>query len=88
MRKIKVRCFGAFRKYVPSGSLEIEVTEQDLVSDFKVKLSKAIESINQNFSDSQLIHESVVANQNEVLPLNYLLEKETEVAILPPVCGG
>lgn len=78
---INVRLFGAFRKYgetvtftMPSGSS---------VQLVKEKLAEIL-----SLADAQLIRDSVLANDNEIIEDTAVLSIDCNLAILPPVCGG
>ena len=78
---ITMRLFGAFRKYgenvifkVPSGCTATAVKE---------KLAEVL-----NLSDKNLIHDSALANDNEIMGGDEVLTQDSHLAILPPVCGG
>lgn len=79
--EITMRLFGAFRKYgeiahffVPSGSS---------VLDIKKALVKKLE-----LDDPALVHDSAIANDNEIIGGDAVFTQDAHLAILPPVCGG
>lgn len=81
MIKITMRLFGAFRRYgevisfsLPSGST---------VPDVKNGLAVAL-----NIDDRALIHDSALANDNEIIGGDAIFTRDCHLAILPPVCGG
>lgn len=78
---ITMRLFGAFRKYgekvvftMPSGCGAAAVKE---------KLAEVLGHVDKN-----LIHDSALANDNEIIGIDAVLSKDARLAILPPVCGG
>lgn len=79
--EITVRLFGAFRRYgerivlsAPSGSS---------IADIITLLSEKIEP-----QDKVLLNDSAMANDNEIVGRDFILSENSELAILPPVCGG
>lgn len=78
---ITVRLFGAFRQYgekisftIPAGSTAQDVRSR-LASELKLE-------------NAGLVNDSALANDNEILDGNAPLTQDSELAILPPVCGG
>ena len=78
---IKIRLFGAFRKYgeelsfaVPAGS-GLPVIRQ--------KLESLVDA-----TDKILIKSSALANDDRVLEATDCIMQDARLAILPPVCGG
>jgi molybdopterin converting factor small subunit len=88
MKKINVRLFGAFRKYIPSGTLEIEVDELTNVKSFKELIGVSLKNTCPTFNDNSLLEESAVSNSEEILSEETLVITQIDLAILPPVCGG
>lgn len=87
MKKIKLKCFGAFRKYVHSGEIMMSVPENINVAEFKDLLVVELKKTHPEFSETTLIHDSALATEEKVLTLHEPLSGEN-FAILPPVCGG
>ncbi len=85
MKKLKVRLFGAFRKYIPGGELELEVPEKILVREVKSLLAQNLHLY--DFTEAQLVYDSAVATDDRVLQLDEEV-MDSQIAILPPVCGG
>ncbi len=79
--KISIKYFGAFRKY---GS-EIDVSLERGCSVVMVK-NALCEALNEG-KDS-LVHDSVLANDADILDDKYVFETDCQLSILPPVCGG
>ncbi|MFN8370696.1 MAG: MoaD/ThiS family protein [Bacteriovoracaceae bacterium] len=88
MFKIKVRIFGAFRKYFEAPTLEITLEEQVTVSSFKQIFQKNLKALNCNFNEDKLVEESAIASEDEILTDNFIINQIMNLAILPPVCGG
>ena len=76
-----LRLFGAFRKY--GEIIEITLPAGCSVQDIKNKLAEKFDA-----NDGALVHDSAVANDNEIINTDCLFNEDTELAILPPVCGG
>lgn len=88
MKMVEVKLFGAFRRYVPSGKVMVELSERMAVPDFKVQLGIEIRKVAPEFDDPHLVSESALANDHEILAEDRLIEGTERLAILPPVCGG
>ena len=89
MIQIKVRLFGAFRRYETNQVfVAIEVPESSSVEVVKNSIASYFRAKFENFSDGQLIEDSVIADESHVLGANEIIEQSCTLAILPPVCGG
>ncbi|MBP7722542.1 MAG: hypothetical protein KA155_08405 [Alphaproteobacteria bacterium] len=78
---IHIKLFGAFRKFgealnfsVPSGSSGAAI-------------KKAISGLLKG-NEAALVFDSVLANDNAILPDSHIFESDSRLSILPPVCGG
>ena len=74
---IQIQFYGAFRKFGASQS--ITLASGSTVTQVKQVLSETL---------GDLVHDSVLANDNAVLPNSYVFEEDVTLSILPPVCGG
>lgn len=74
---IQIQFYGAFRKFGASQS--ITLASGCTVTHVKQALSETL---------GALVHDSVLANDNAVLPNGYVFEEDVMLSILPPVCGG
>lgn len=88
MKQVEVRLFGAFRKYVPGGRIQIAIDEQCSIPVFKTALFSQLQKINPEFSDLNLVLESVLADENIILTESSVIDATRQLALLPPVCGG
>ncbi len=88
MSQIRIRLFGAFRKFVPSGRLELYVKEGLTAKQLKAEIQSALESQTSEYLGSTLVFESALATESEVLSEDCLIDEKMELALLPPVCGG
>ena len=79
--KIKIRLFGAFRKYSDTGELELEIPENSTVNELCGELRSLI-------PDEGLISESAIADESRILEKTEKIKEGSTLAILPPVCGG
>jgi molybdopterin converting factor small subunit len=78
---ISIRLFGAFRKYGEVAVLEAPAGVG--LEELKELLSKWIGG-----AEAPLVADSVFANEKEVLAAGAVIEKDANLAVLPPVCGG
>lgn len=78
---ISMKLFGAFRKY--GDSVDITLRGGSSVSAVKKELCSAI-----GLQARGLIEDSVIANDETILPHDYIIEQDANLSILPPVCGG
>lgn len=78
---LSIKCFGIFRQF--GDQLSISIESGSSVQQIKESLMRQLGAQHQT-----LIEESVLANDNDILPGTYILQEETALSILPPVCGG
>ena len=88
MKTIEVKLFGAFRKYIPQGTVNIDIDKPCTVTEFKNIFFQQIIKINPDFVDIDLVCESALANEQQILEENANIEGNLKLAFLPPVCGG
>ncbi len=74
---LEIKLYGAFRKF--GDSIKISVPKDSDMERVKSVLSKNL---------SELVNDSVLANDNEILPKTYVFKQDMMLSILPPVCGG
>ena len=79
--KITVLLFGAFRVY--GETVSFSAPSGSGVQDVKNLLAAALK-----LDDSALINDSAIANDNEIVDADAVFTKDSQLAILPPVCGG
>ncbi len=79
--KINIKFFGGFRKF--GEAVDCVVPEGSSVLAVKSALAIALQG-----KDKALIDASVLANDNEILQDDVLFHEDTQLSILPPVCGG
>lgn len=84
---ISIRLFGAFRKF-HAAAISLTLPEGASVADVKLALGQALEHINPEFKDFELLEKSALADDKAVLNATDLLHRDAQLAILPPVCGG
>ena len=78
---VTVKLFGAFRKY--GKTLDLLLPAGSSVQDVKNRLAELIDG-----SDKVLVYESAIANNNEIIGDKVVFTEDSDLAILPPVCGG
>lgn len=91
MNAVTIKVFGAFRKYVPSGELKINLDSELSVPAIKERIAKEIRAIAPGFNDEGLIADSALGNAQGIFSESQTLtslQGEEVLALLPPVCGG
>lgn len=78
---IKVRLFGAFRKY--GEELSFTVPAEGGLPAVRQKLESLVST-----NDKVLIKSSAFANDERILDEKDSIAQDARLAILPPVCGG
>ncbi len=89
MIQVEVRLFGKFKKYeTGQPRVLIQLQESSTVENVKTALSTYFLEKNSSFSDQQLIEDSAIANEKNILSSGDRILQPCTLAILPPVCGG
>ena len=78
---ITIKLFGAFRKY--GETLELSLPAGSSIQDVKNGMAERFDA-----NDVVLVNDSAMANDNEIIQGERAFNEDTELAILPPVCGG
>lgn len=78
---IQINFFGSFRKF--GESVDFTVPEGSSVFVIKEALVQIL-----NGQEKLLIEASVLANDNAILQDGEVFDKNVQLSILPPVCGG
>jgi|GEM_PF-1948390 len=86
--EVSVRLFGAFRNVLQDNTLMFLIQEPVTYEQFKELLYLKIKEKIPTFADLSLIHDSALANGQELLRPGSVISKSCEIAVLPPVCGG
>jgi len=76
---IHVKLFGAFRKFGESIDFSMPVGST---------IAAVKKALQQKLNGEGLVFDSVLANNSAILRDHDVLDKDTELSILPPVCGG
>lgn len=98
MINVEIKLFGAFRKY-QKGSATVSLTLEPPLSVDQVKsalssyLSQQAHTATSGASTSkqeihQLVLDSALANDTEILTKDVMVDQSCRLSILPPVCGG
>lgn len=83
---LTISLFGAFRPY--GNAITLEVPHGTDVAEIKNRLKIALKQSRPEFDKETLVSESALADDRQVLTENATLTENTNLAILPPVCGG
>lgn len=88
MTKIKIRLFGAFRKYVPEGIIVIPIDNILTAKELKKNINTYLIENVVGYNESSLVFESAIATDAEIIQDDTVLNNCQNLALLPPVCGG
>ena len=87
MKQVNVRFFGAFRSYIPTGESIVTLEHPMSTKEFKNLIQMHLEK-QCGFTNTLLIEESAIANDQRVLTETDLIDGTSMICLLPPVCGG
>ena len=85
--RLSIQLFGAFRRF-HEGHIELDLPAEATAQAVKQALGLALQQINPDFKDIELLNKSALATAQRVLSDDEAIGAETGLAILPPVCGG
>lgn len=85
---IKIWLRGIFRQYSDNEYVHISVPTGTILSEIKVVLIEKFLESSLNFDTEEILKHSVFANETTILQDKVVLDKDSELTILPPVCGG
>lgn len=88
MLEVKIRLFGAFRKYGNGSEIELKVPPSSPLSVVRSALVERLLHLDPDFREVNLVNDSAFALENEILQGGSKIERACSLAILPPVCGG
>ena len=87
--RVRVRLFGAFRKYATGGDVAFDVPLGTTVAALRAHLGEALRRACPAFADQPLLDASVLADDERILDdAQALGAGDLSLAVLPPVCGG
>ncbi|MCO5143789.1 MAG: hypothetical protein M9962_11930 [Oligoflexia bacterium] len=88
MITVKLRLFGAFRRYSKNSHISITVPSKCSVQTFRECVEEELNLLRPDLNDGKLVYESALANETEILNESTEISESCDLAILPPVCGG
>ncbi len=88
MIKLKITTFGALGKLTISEPIIITIASGSGFSQVMEQIKKEIIKISPQFNEFEVLEKSALANENEILERNHIFDKDADLAILPPICGG
>lgn len=83
MIHIKIRLFGAFRKFGNGQEIYLDLPAPISVQDLKKKLAEKL-----SLNPHGLMEDSVFADETAILNQTTILNHSCIISVLPPVCGG
>lgn len=88
MISIDLRLFGSFRKYSEHPIINIELLSKCDVLVLKQIIAGHLKKIKPDLGEPDLVFDSALANEREILKDQDEITQSCTLAILPPVCGG
>ncbi|MEI7494276.1 MAG: hypothetical protein WCJ92_06760 [Alphaproteobacteria bacterium] len=85
--EVTLKLFGALRSYSKEGVVKFLLASPCSIEHLKEALAEFLKSDSPK-ELREIISKSAIGNETEILQEDTLLYKSTQLAILPPVCGG
>lgn len=86
--KVRIALFGAFRKYSSDARIELDLPSGVTIERIKQELNLFFKIHSSTFNDASLLNSSAIANEESILNDSTVIHSDSNLAILPPVCGG
>lgn len=88
MIKLKITTFGALGKLTISEPIIVTIASGAGLSQVMEQIKKEIIKISPQFNDFAVLEKSALADENKILGMNHIFDRDSDLAILPPICGG
>ncbi|MBP7709854.1 MAG: hypothetical protein KA100_02145 [Rickettsiales bacterium] len=88
MIKLKITTFGALGKLTISEPIIVTIASGAGLSKVMEQIKREIIKISPQFNDFAVLEKSALADENEILGMNHIFDRDSDLAILPPICGG
>jgi len=85
VREVRIKLFGGFRQHREDPELAVEVAASTTVAALRSKVAQFFE---EDAAAQDLLKVSAFATDRRVLDDDENLPMDTELSLLPPVCGG
>lgn len=76
---VRLECFGALRDHSDGKDILVQIKKGATLKELRQILASQI---------GNLVFESALADQSQILSDEFVLDKDIKLFILPPVCGG
>ena len=87
MYKVKLKLFGIFKNNTNVEYIDFILSKETSLLEFKKIICDKYLDANE-YEKFEASHDSVFANDAQILNENFIIKSDVEIAILPPVCGG
>jgi len=89
---IKIKFFGGFEPYLRRTLCEIQIPASLKIKDLRVQICDLLAGADIQVLDSEkfreLVRLSAFADETQILSDEAEVSQNTQLAVLPPVCGG
>jgi molybdopterin synthase sulfur carrier subunit len=88
MINVEISLFGAFRAFDNGTPIILQLPVGTSLQETKQALGTELIRRFPDFKQDKLLEQSPLANEREILRADYILSKNEDLVILPPVSGG
>ena len=88
MIEVHLRLFGRFREFGDGETCSIRLPTGSKAADARRALAELLRATHPDRDVDRLIHDAVLADDEDILSGETVLDRDMTLAILPPVCGG
>ncbi len=85
---VEINMFGMLKKFSEEPPLMLGVPAGSSIAEILDVLKKNLANRFPDFNHHKVIDASVLADEKEVLKHDHIINQDTSLAVLPPVCGG
>lgn len=86
--EVNIQMFGTFRDLEPSGSFKMHIPMPISVIDLKDLLAEELGKKTTTVNVKALLSTSAIATEYQIFTEKDSIAGATQIALLPPVCGG
>ena len=88
MIKLKITTCGALGKLTISEPIIVTFTSGAKLPQVLEMVKEEILKISPQFNDFAVLEKSALADEKEILGKDHVFDRDADLAILPPICGG
>lgn len=86
--KLSIKFCGALRQYVEDDEFCLMLSKKTSLLHIRQLIISKIREQHQSFNNDSLFDHSAFANETKILQEDQIIDCDSRLTVLPPVCGG